>query len=66
MKILSAIPKGTTLEEVKKLFILCTLKQNNGNKSQTSRDLGISIRCLRDRLKRQAEEERNIKKFRKG
>jgi two-component system, response regulator FlrC len=42
-----AIP---TLADVERVHIIETLHRYGGNRTQTARSLGISIRCLRDKL----------------
>lgn len=39
-----------TLKEMKRDFILKVLEKNSGNRTRTSKSLGISIRCLRSNL----------------
>lgn len=41
----------TTLEDMEKAFILKTLKENNDNKSETAKHLGISRKTLHTKLK---------------
>jgi DNA-binding NtrC family response regulator len=50
------LPIGTRLYDVETAFILATLRHLGGNRTQTCRVLGISIRSLRMRLNRMAEE----------
>ncbi len=42
---------GLTLADVEKMMILSTLRRNQGNREQTARELGISIRTLYRKLK---------------
>ena len=44
-------PLGTSLKAVEKDFILATLAWQNGNRTNTAKVLGISIRTLQNRLK---------------
>ncbi|MBF0275428.1 MAG: hypothetical protein HQK84_09380 [Nitrospinae bacterium] len=41
-----------TLEEVEKEFIAITLDHNNGNKSKTAKDLGITRKALYNKIQR--------------
>ena len=43
------------LAEIIKIHILQTLALCNGNRTHTAKRLGISIRCLRDKLRQYAE-----------
>lgn len=43
-------PPATTLDEVERQHILATLAKNNGNRSATAAELGISLRTLYYRL----------------
>lgn len=52
----AGLPIGSRLYDVETAFILATLKSLGGNRTQTCRMLGISIRSLRMRLNRMAEE----------
>jgi len=45
-----ALPSGITLDELEKRFILETLTREKGNRTQTARLLGISLRTLRNKL----------------
>jgi DNA-binding NtrC family response regulator len=42
---------GHTLEEVERELICETLAHKNGNRTQTARVLGISVRSLRDKIR---------------
>jgi len=44
------IPLGTTIQEAEKSLILRTLEYVGGNKQKAARVLGISRRCLYNRL----------------
>ena len=46
------LPDGLPLDEVEKATILRTLKSSGGNKSETSRRLGITRRTLHKKLKK--------------
>jgi len=41
---------GRTLDEIERAVILRALARNNGNRTHTARELGISIRTLRNKL----------------
>jgi len=41
---------GRTLEDIERAVILSSLDYNNGNRTHTARELGISIRTLRNKL----------------
>lgn len=41
---------GRTLDEIERAVILRALNHNNGNRTHTARELGISIRTLRNKL----------------
>lgn len=41
---------GMSLQEIEKLFIIKTLKENNNNRTKSSKILGISVRTLRNKL----------------
>jgi DNA-binding NtrC family response regulator len=41
---------GVSLEEIERQHILVTLQRNNGNRTQTAAELGISLRKLYYRL----------------
>jgi DNA-binding NtrC family response regulator len=42
---------GHTLEEVERVLILRTLDDLEGNRTRTAVALGISVRCLRNKLR---------------
>ncbi|MEP3348770.1 MAG: sigma-54 dependent transcriptional regulator [Marinomonas sp.] len=46
----AGIPTGMRLEEIEKIAILKTLKENNGNRTDTAQQLGISIKTLYNKL----------------
>jgi DNA-binding NtrC family response regulator len=46
----AGIPIGMRLEEIEKIAILKTLKNNEGNRSDTAHQLGISIKTLYNKL----------------
>jgi len=48
---LKSIKKGTTVNDVIAVFILSVLERNNGNRTWTSRDIGMAIRTLRNHLR---------------
>lgn len=43
--------KGMKLNEVEKQIILTCLKTNDGNRTQTAKDLGISVKSIYNKLK---------------
>jgi DNA-binding NtrC family response regulator len=43
---------GCTLAEVERALVLNTLAYVDGNRTQAAMALGISIRCLRDKIRR--------------
>ena len=44
------LPPATTLDELEREHILAALARNNGNRSATATELGISLRTLYYRL----------------
>lgn len=46
----AGIPTGMRLDDIEKIAILKTLKNNNGNKTDTANQLGISIKTLYNKL----------------
>jgi DNA-binding NtrC family response regulator len=46
------VPTGVTLEQLEKAAILKTLQQNAGNKTDTARQLGISVKTLYNKLEK--------------
>lgn len=46
----SNIPTGMRLEEIEKIAILNTLKENGGNRTDTAQQLGISVKTLYNKL----------------
>ncbi|MBZ0264995.1 sigma-54 dependent transcriptional regulator [bacterium] len=48
----SSLPLGERLENFEKSVILAALDENGGNRSETARQLGMSEKNIRDRLKR--------------
>lgn len=49
---LAEVPCGLPLEELEKAAILNTLEQNAGNKTDTARQLGISVKTLYNKLEK--------------
>ncbi len=49
--------KGASLEEVERQAILAALKRAGGNQTQAARELGISDRTLRERIRRYRHQE---------
>ena len=43
---------GCTLAEVERALVLKTLAYVDGNRTQAAMALGISVRCLRDKIRR--------------
>lgn len=50
IKILSKIPFGTSLYRINKLYVLMCLIRNNGNRTNTVKDVKISMRTVRNRI----------------
>ncbi len=46
------VPGGIPLDEVERRAIIKTLKANNGNKSETAQQLGISVKTLYNKLEK--------------
>ena len=46
----ACIPQGMKLEDLEKIAITQTLKQNLGNKTDTAQQLGISVKTLYNKL----------------
>ncbi|NVK26357.1 MAG: sigma-54-dependent Fis family transcriptional regulator [Gammaproteobacteria bacterium] len=46
----TAVPSGISLEELEKAAIMNTLSDNDGNKTETANDLGISVKTLYNKL----------------
>jgi DNA-binding NtrC family response regulator len=44
------VPAGVTLENIEKAAIINTLEENDGNKTETAQDLGISVKTLYNKL----------------
>ncbi|MBD5769454.1 sigma-54 interaction domain-containing protein [Marinomonas colpomeniae] len=44
------VPAGVTLEDIEKAAIINTLEENDGNKTETAQDLGISVKTLYNKL----------------
>ncbi|MEK7812526.1 MAG: helix-turn-helix domain-containing protein [Candidatus Desantisbacteria bacterium] len=53
------LSSNLTLEEVEKQYIMKTLQENNGNKSKSSRILGIDRTTLHLKLKRYGVKKEN-------
>lgn len=51
------VPAGISLEEVERRAILKTLDKNEGNKSATADDLGVSIKTLYNKLERYSKQD---------
>ncbi|MDC0611128.1 sigma-54 dependent transcriptional regulator [Vibrio sp.] len=50
-----AIPAKVPLEQIEKAAIINTLKENDGNKTDTAEDLGISVKTLYNKLDKYEE-----------
>lgn len=46
------VPSGMTLEELEKQAILNTLNENEGNKTETAEQLGVSVKTLYNKLEK--------------
>jgi DNA-binding NtrC family response regulator len=46
------LPLGSTLAEAEKRLILRTLEDRSNNKAEAARRLGVSVRTVRNKLKR--------------
>ncbi len=46
----AGIPMGMRLDDIEKIVIIKTLKKNNGNRTDTAHQLGISIKTLYNKL----------------
>lgn len=46
------VPTGVPLEELEKQAILNTLKENDGNKTETAEQLGVSVKTLYNKLEK--------------
>ena len=46
------LPSGMTMREIEKRSLLETLKRMNGNRTHTAKALGISVRTVRNRLRK--------------
>ncbi|MEO9654224.1 sigma-54 interaction domain-containing protein [Marinomonas sp.] len=51
------IPAGVPLEEIEKAAIINTLEDNQGNKTETAQDLGISVKTLYNKLDKYQDDE---------
>ena len=49
---LSDVPSGVPLQQIEKAAILNTLAQNDGNKTDTAEQLGISVKTLYNKLEK--------------
>lgn len=45
-----AVPKGTPLAEVEKMYVVRVLDSYQGNKTKTAHELGITIKTLYNKL----------------
>ena len=52
---MTSIEVGTTLAEVERAHILDVLAHCEGNRTRSAKLLKISVRCLRDRIRRYME-----------
>ena len=53
----TTLPSGMPLDEVEKGVILKTLAANNGNKTETANQLGVSIKTLYNKLEKYSQSE---------
>ena len=53
---MTTLPTGVPLAEVEKGVILKTLEQNDGNKSETASQLGVSVKTLYNKLEKYEEQ----------
>jgi DNA-binding NtrC family response regulator len=51
-----------TIDEMERRMIMKTLERENGNKTQTAKVLGISVRTLRNKLNRYGKEKKKTTK----
>jgi DNA-binding NtrC family response regulator len=49
-EILTSIPRNITASEIEAWFIILTLERNNGNMTRTSREMGINLKTLKNRM----------------
>ena len=56
------IPRGFTLKEVQDAFILKTLERNNWNRTYSAKDLGVSLRTMRNQINNLTEKGYKIEK----
>jgi DNA-binding NtrC family response regulator len=49
-EILTTIPRNITAVEIEAWFIILTLERNNGNMTRTSREMGLNIKTLKNRM----------------
>ncbi len=54
---LTDVPSGVPLDELEKAAILTTLAQNDGNKTDTAQQLGISVKTLYNKLEKYQQAE---------
>ncbi|MDG2855720.1 helix-turn-helix domain-containing protein, partial [Vibrio parahaemolyticus] len=47
---------GVSLEELEKAAILNTLEENQGNKTESAQELGISVKTLYNKLEKYQDE----------
>lgn len=47
-----AMPEGATLDQIEMWAILWTLEKTNQNRLQTANRLGVSVRTIRNKLKK--------------
>ncbi|MDF5404401.1 sigma-54-dependent Fis family transcriptional regulator, partial [Vibrio parahaemolyticus] len=50
------VPAGVSLEELEKAAILNTLEENQGNKTESAQELGISVKTLYNKLEKYQDE----------
>ena len=50
LKALSGIKSGLSLQHLMCAYIIIVLKRNNGNRTRTSKEIGMPLRTFRSRL----------------
>ncbi|WP_447065682.1 helix-turn-helix domain-containing protein, partial [Vibrio alginolyticus] len=50
------VPAGVSLEEIEKAAIINTLEENQGNKTESAQELGISVKTLYNKLEKYQDE----------
>jgi DNA-binding NtrC family response regulator len=47
LEALAAVPRGTTLSDLKDVYVAVVLARNGGNRSKAARELGVCVRTVR-------------------